>query len=132
MHSFCTVPSISSRIESTHTSVVVVGYSPPTIIRLTCIIELPASVDTAVNVSTVWTGPSGAEFEPRNHISTINFGRSYLARYSSLITVIKSGHYMCQTNVTSLLQFISGNVMASQVHDIVSGKAILIATLAIV
>ena len=111
-------------IESAHTSVVLVGDSPSTSIYLTCVIELPASVDTRVDVNIEWTGPS--KFSPRTHTTSINFGRSSnrLARYSSLVTMIKSGRYICQANVTSPSEFINGNAVASQVYyDIVSGKA---------
>ena len=100
---------------------VLVGHKPPTSINLTCTVELSASVDTPVDVSTVWIGPIGAEFEPRNHVTSINLGRGY----SSLVTVsrIRNGSYTCQAYATSLSEFISGTVMDSQVHDIVSGKA---------
>ena len=99
---------------------VLVGYSPPTNISLTCIIELPASVDTPVNVSTVWMGPNEVEFIPRDHTSSINLGR----RYSSFVTVnnIKNGSYICQATATSSSDFINGTVMGSQVYNIVSGK----------
>ena len=110
-------------IESTHTSMVLVGHSPPTSINLTCIIELPASVDTTVDVNIEWTGPGGVRFIPRNHSTSINFESDQLARYSSLVTMIKSGGYMCQANVTSPSEFINGSAVASQVYDIVSGKA---------
>lgn len=99
---------------------VLVGHSPPTNIHLTCIVELPASVDIPVDVSIVWTGPRGAEFMPGFH--TI-YESNQLARYSSMVTMIRSGRYMCNASVTSPSEFISGNVMASQVYDIISGKA---------
>lgn len=110
-------------IESTHTSMVLVGDRPPTNINLTCVIKLPASVDTTVDVSIEWTGPSGVEFMPRNHVTSINFESNQLARYPSMVTMIKSGRYTCQANVMSPSEFINGNEMASQVYEIVSGKA---------
>lgn len=101
---------------------VLVGHSPPTNISLTCIIELPASVDTPVDVNIMWTGPHGAEFIPGFH-HTMIYENNQPARYSSMVTMIRSGHYMCNTSVTSPSEFISGNAMASQVYDIISGKA---------
>ena len=111
-------------IETTHTSVVLVGNNPLTAINLTCVIELSESVDTAVNVTIEWIGPDGIVVLPRSHVASINFSRSLhqFARYSSLISKIRSGHYMCQAGVTSPSEFINGYaVMRSQAHNIVSG-----------
>jgi hypothetical protein len=104
--------------------VVLVGNSPPITINLTCIIELPDSVDTLVDVNIQWTRPGGIEFLPRSHTTSINFGRrsNRLVRLSSVTTAARNGNYMCQATVTSLSEFINGSAMHSQVYEIVSGK----------
>ena len=94
---------------------------------LTCTVVLDSSVDVAVTVNTVWTGPD-------------NFNRNIMAQqmgstttYTSTVMVSsfgrdQSGDYTCTATVSSasLSPFITGNPSMSGTSRITAGELVVL------
>jgi hypothetical protein len=119
-----TVPQISFvHITSTHTPVVLIGNSPTNRINLTCMVELPSSVDVELNVTTIWSGPVGTVFTPTSIRATLLEPTSF-TMYMSTVMVdnINRGNHTCQAIVNSSSQFLAGEVNKSTEITIMAGK----------
>lgn len=101
MHNSVPVP-ISVTVNATPSGDVLAD-SP---VNLTCIIELSESVDVAVTVNTIWTGPPGREFISATSTATSVSQTTYTS--TAAVRTGDSGEYMytCTAIVSSTSSFI--------------------------
>ena len=111
-------PSVPDPTSVSITPGIVIAGSQAT---LTCVVELPLSVDVPVTVNTMWTGPDEVTLTPTNPVPAMMMS---LTRYTStsMVDAARSGNYTCKATVTSSSQFIAGSGMMSGTTAIIVGK----------